>query len=203
MSFNILPARAGIYILELKDDCYYVGWSANLRQRIEAHFTDDGAAWTKIHAPVTILGLQVGASKAEEQVRTVQLMEKVGWEKVRGGNYCQVDLQCPHEFQQKMTCYYCGSAEHLVVDCDVRMADDQKPLRTVKTGRAAGTRREPTDPICARCWRKNHTAEKCYAKTRADGSSIVCDICGLTDHATDKCLIKQGAESIKDACQTQ
>ena len=36
-----------VYALQLKDNNFYVGWSENIEDRIVAHFSGDGAEWTK------------------------------------------------------------------------------------------------------------------------------------------------------------
>lgn len=44
-----------IYILALKDSCFYVGRSMNASQRIKKHFAGMGSAWTKLHKPIGVL----------------------------------------------------------------------------------------------------------------------------------------------------
>jgi len=79
-----------VYILKLEDDCWYVGITYNLNIRMAQHWTSNGAKWTKLHKPISIEGVIYPASTEIENQKTLELMEKYGKEKVRGGNYCKV-----------------------------------------------------------------------------------------------------------------
>ena len=46
-----------IYVIELQNDKYYVGKTVNPHYRIETHFTNNGAEWTKLYKPIKILEL--------------------------------------------------------------------------------------------------------------------------------------------------
>ena len=86
-----------LYILKLEDGCYYVGLSANVHKRIDAHMVSRGAVWTRAHPPVGILETkrtwtddQKSAEEMENRL-TIQTMQNYGWRKVRGGWFCNVD----------------------------------------------------------------------------------------------------------------
>ena len=89
-----------VYVLECADDCWYVGWSADIQTRVCAHFLNNGAKWTQLHRPLNIHSVRVGDQLLENLV-TLQLMCQHGWQKVRGGNYCLVDMQKPPACLQK------------------------------------------------------------------------------------------------------
>ena len=82
-----------VYTLALEDDHYYVGYSADPETRIASHFLGRGAQWTRLHAPVAVLNVRPGDT-ALENLTTIALMAKVGWEKVRGGRYTTLQLPC-------------------------------------------------------------------------------------------------------------
>lgn len=42
------------YVLRLENDCFYIGISSSLKNRISQHFAEDGAKWTKINNPIAI-----------------------------------------------------------------------------------------------------------------------------------------------------
>ena len=94
-----------VYVLRLKDDCYYVGKSACLFRRLNQHFQGEGAAWTKVHPPVTVM--QVFRSERavrDERATTLHLMSVHGWEHVRGGPWTCVKMQrAPRQFTQVST----------------------------------------------------------------------------------------------------
>lgn len=86
-----------LYVLLLQNDNYYVGSSCEHEKRIENHFKGKGAAWTKAHLPIQVkekilLG-ECAYREAEiaENTKTVGLMRKYGWQKVRGGFFPNVD----------------------------------------------------------------------------------------------------------------
>lgn len=83
-----------IYVWELEEGKYYIGWSENLSRRLKEHSTDDGARWTQKYKPKRIIEISLG-NKTTENEKTLQYMEKYGWENVRGGSYCQVDMKKP------------------------------------------------------------------------------------------------------------
>ena len=92
---SITPRDAGyVYVLKLQDDCWYVGYSADPECRIAAHFLGRGARWTQVHAPMAVESLQPGTKKLEDVV-TIALMVRHGFQRVRGGQYVLVDLPCP------------------------------------------------------------------------------------------------------------
>lgn len=42
------------YVLKLENDCFYIGISSSLKNRISHHFANNGAKWTKINKPIEI-----------------------------------------------------------------------------------------------------------------------------------------------------
>ena len=84
-----------VYTLLLEDDYFYVGFSAQVETRIAQHFLGSGSKWTRLHKPVQVLSCLPG-DRDLESVTTIALMCKHGWERVRGGAWCQVHLPaCP------------------------------------------------------------------------------------------------------------
>jgi len=79
----------GVYILRLKGDRYYVGYSADIDRRIEQHFSGNGAAWTKKYKPVEVKARMKGLTEHDERIITKALMATYGADKVRGGTFTQ------------------------------------------------------------------------------------------------------------------
>jgi predicted GIY-YIG superfamily endonuclease len=88
------PALSYVYVLRLQDECYYVGTSETLGKRLHDHFCGQGSAWTQLHRPACVVEITEGG-KAEEKVKTLEYMQKQGWEKVRGYAWTQKDLKFP------------------------------------------------------------------------------------------------------------
>jgi hypothetical protein len=80
-----------VYILQLEDKCWYVGWTLYPQKRITQHFAKTGAKWTKTHHPMAVFALFVGDKKLEKQI-TLEMMKLFGIDNVRGGPWCQRTL---------------------------------------------------------------------------------------------------------------
>lgn len=89
----------GVYVLSLEGGKYYVGMSADIGHRIEVHENCRGSSWTKKHS---IEGVEriircddSKYRKLIEKELTIELMEEHGWQNVRGGPWCHVNLSKP------------------------------------------------------------------------------------------------------------
>ena len=83
-----------IYVLLLETAKYYVGWSAQVDVRIAQHFLGTGSKWTQMHKPVQVI-LCTPGDKLMENLTTIALMCRHGFRNVRGGSWCQLDMQNP------------------------------------------------------------------------------------------------------------
>ena len=90
-----MTQRSGwVYVLKLQDSCWYVGYSADPETRIASHFLGRGARWTQLHPPLAVESLQPGDEKLENVV-TIALMARHGFQLVRGGRYVAADMPLP------------------------------------------------------------------------------------------------------------
>ena len=97
-TFQLHPCLYLTYVLELENNKYYVGASSNVNVRLAAHWTGNGARWTRMHKPVKIISLHVGDKERE---LTIATMKTHGWENVRGSAWCQLDMKkAPKEITQ-------------------------------------------------------------------------------------------------------
>ena len=83
-----------VYVLSLEDDCWYVGLSQSLSDRISAHFTGSGAQWTRIHRPRHVHSITPGGKDLEKET-TLDFMRSKGWQFVRGSAWCSVNMSKP------------------------------------------------------------------------------------------------------------
>ena len=85
-----------IYVLLLQENKFYVGFSERpIGERFVEHFNYKGSKWTTLYRPVQVLQVQPGGIEEENEM-TLRIMDKYGWWNVRGGSWCQVDIQsCP------------------------------------------------------------------------------------------------------------
>ena len=87
---QMIPAVLLTYVLELENGNFYVGKSTNLNVRFGQHWTATGSKWTRLHKPVKVLHVFLGD---KERSMTLMMMNKHGWEKVRGGPWCRVEMK--------------------------------------------------------------------------------------------------------------
>lgn len=92
-----------LYKLLLDDGCYYVGETTDLRRRLMEHYSGQsasgfkGARWPVIHHPQYLIGLRcfdrtaktysIDYVREQEDLETINLMKRFGFEKVRGGHF--------------------------------------------------------------------------------------------------------------------
>ena len=90
-----------------------MGWSADIQTRIASHFLGAGAKWTQLHKPIAVNSVRPGDTLLET-LTTVALMCVHGYEKVRGGPYCHVEMPKPPACISKATHFasYRGKQEN-------------------------------------------------------------------------------------------
>ena len=92
---NIDITRNYIYVLKLVDNRYYVGRTGNILQRIEEHFTGCGSLYTMSYKPIKVIEVMEEITNGDERNKTLEIMEKYGWENVRGAGWCSLKIKKP------------------------------------------------------------------------------------------------------------
>jgi predicted GIY-YIG superfamily endonuclease len=93
---NLDITKNYIYVLKLVDERYYVGRTCNILRRIKEHFTECGAIYTKKYKPLKVIEVEEEKTRDDERIKTLSIMEKYGWEKVRGACWCCVEIKKPN-----------------------------------------------------------------------------------------------------------
>ena len=91
-----------VYVWQLEDGKFYVGYSENLSRRIDEHLSGEGAVWTKKYNPVSIIEIVMGGKEVEKQ-KTLEYMRLKGWENVRGSHWCHLEYKSPPAELSKVT----------------------------------------------------------------------------------------------------
>ena len=112
-----------IYVLQLKENKWYIGKTESSKFRIDTHFDSGGSEFTKKYPPQEIYQIIPECDKYDEDKCVKKYMDKYGIENVRGGTYSRLELTNEEkQFIQKELwgandlCFLCGG-EHFVKDC--------------------------------------------------------------------------------------
>ena len=85
------PRRAHCYSLNLKGGKKYVGYTTNIKKRLQAHFSGQGSQATKKHKPISVNHVQecksVGHAKKAERIVYTNMSRYHGKQKVRGAGH--------------------------------------------------------------------------------------------------------------------
>jgi hypothetical protein len=179
-----------IYVLELEQEKYYVGKTNNPSLRTEAHFTGEGSYWTKKYKPKTVINIIPDCDDYDEDKYTLKYMEIYGIENVRGGSFCEIELNdnVKNILNRMISgttnkCYKCGDQTHFANECINQINEKCNctasyffaHLRSnclLNGMMSVFSDKENKKTTCFRCGRYGHLASTCYAKTRVTGSYI-------------------------------
>lgn len=101
---NLDITKYYIYVLELIDNRYYVGRTGNILKRIEEHFTGCGSIYTMKYNPIKVIEVVEELTNKDERNKTLEMMSKYGWEKVRGAGWCSLEIKKPNDkYKNKKT----------------------------------------------------------------------------------------------------
>lgn len=80
----------GIYVLELENNKYYIGYSKNIPKRLKQHFNNHGSMYTKVHKPIRVIETFKG-NLLDELKTTLKYIFIYGSDNVRGSIYVRVN----------------------------------------------------------------------------------------------------------------
>lgn len=92
---NLDLTKNYIYVLKLVEDRYYVGRTINIFRRTQEHFTGVGSIYTRKYKPLKVVEVEEETTTDDERFKTMSVMEKYGWEKVRGSGWCSLEICKP------------------------------------------------------------------------------------------------------------
>jgi len=177
-----------IYVLQLENNKYYVGKTSTPDFRLEAHFNNNGSAWTKKYKPIKLHELIPDCDDYDEDKYTKIYMDKYGINNVRGGSYVQIILNdATIKYLNRITnstnnlCFNCGSSNHFIKDCKIK--NNVESIQNIQNLDIQNTETQNTElpntinkVICNRCNRRGHTEINCFAKTNKNGEPLINNI---------------------------
>jgi predicted GIY-YIG superfamily endonuclease len=133
-----IKERKYIYVIKQEGDRYYIGVTNNIEKRYNEHMIGNGSIWTKRYKPISIERSEIKRYKYEEDIMTLEYMNKYGINNVRGGSFCQMILTNEEKKviekmikNEENKCFKCNKNGHYVKEC--KEESKRKRKRKVKT----------------------------------------------------------------------
>lgn len=178
-----MDGNMDVYILQLEGGKYYIGKSKSAQNRIDQHINGNGAQWTKIYPPMSVVEIIHNSDRFEEHKQTIRYMAEYGIENVRGAEYVKFNLseEDVSAINRELTsccdkCFYCGKSGHFNRECP--------------------------DKVCYKCHAQGHFARECPGAgipPRPEDESVIdysiCHNCQQTGHFAKECPLEQRCNS--------
>jgi len=157
-----------IYVLKLEKFKWYIGRSSNVNGRYQQHATGNGAEWTKLFKPMSMLPHpKIETSPHDEDNLTLEYMCQYGIENVRGASFTKLVFSADEltSLQQRVRdhlrlCRGCALPGHFIANCS--QSKSNYPLPVIKNSYMG----------CLRCGRDTHITQKCFASIDVFGNMM-------------------------------
>lgn len=199
-----------VYVLGLEENKFYVGITTNMKKRMAQHFAQVsgehyGSAWTRLYRPMGVLETLENVPPIYENIMTKQYMAKYGIENVRGGAYCEVNLDADtmkiltvfiREIRSEMgLCFACGG-NHYITQCTRRETVSSTvpfipsvPLAPIDENESPENSQGPSQIPSEQPVEATPVVEPSPVESNivAFPLGAVCTRCGRKDHSATKC----------------
>jgi predicted GIY-YIG superfamily endonuclease len=207
-----------LYVLKLRDSCYYVGSTSNLEDRLKQHQNGEGAQWTRLHGFIDVYQTTpfdtLQQALDSETRRAAELMLIHGVNKVRGGMFITKPPKTLYTVDDieflTTTIGYCLHMNYREVEAKLeqdptieqRVSDvessEESELEVVQQPR--NVRQRVEDVFCERCGSNNHYTEECFAATTVDGEELGSDVEDEDDEEGEEEDLSTNDENSEAAC---
>ena len=179
-----------LYVLELEDGFFYVGKTYFPTVRKSVHLTVGGCEWTKLHKPKRVMFEIEGDSEESENILTLQIMYKFGWQQVRGGRWSSKHLHTsPLELKELIHddsnsiieyCVICNETGHFMSSCNKKNID----IKCHRCQQMGHLKNQCLNKVqCFQCKQPGHMSDMCPNLDKA-----TCFLCGESGHFKNDCL---------------
>jgi|SRR5579872_3935877 len=181
-----------IYVLFLEQNKWYIGFTErDVETRVAEHFEGKGSVWTYKYKPLQLIETQEGTPEDEDKL-TLKYMNMYGWQNVRGGKWCQINLAEPPAELKSVPKSDSGVANVItnIIDTGISIIGAIGSI----FGKIVDSPNTNSKTACYRCGRNSHFISECYATTHVNGKMLGvkkgCKRCGRTSHLENDCYAK-------------
>jgi hypothetical protein len=107
---------------------FYVGRTTNISDRVQNHFNNNGATWTKLYKPLEVFYTLDNCDPFDEDKHVIKMMANHGIHNVRGGTFSKIKLSKFEIFiinrmirNAYNKCYKCGNSGHFIMNCPLNI----------------------------------------------------------------------------------
>ena len=160
-----------IYILKLVDNKYYIGFTDNIKKRVQEHIDGNGSSFTKMYRPINLVKVYENVNPEKVDVSIIKYMKKFGVDNVRGGSYKNVKLKKTQIKELKKQ----GVVFPKVSIDDINLEDlilDDIEESTVKIQKILKIPVRQANGTCFRCMKDGHYVHQCRETIDKYGNRI-------------------------------
>jgi hypothetical protein len=185
-----------IYVLFLEHNKWYIGFTdRDVETRVAEHFEGKGSVWTYKYKPLQLIETLEGTPDDEDKL-TLKYMNMYGWQNVRGGKWCQINLAAAPTELRSVPKSDTGVPNVItnIIDTGISIIGAIGSI----FGKIANPSDTNSEMACYRCGRNSHFVNDCYATTHINGKILGknnsikkgCKRCGRTSHSENDCYAK-------------